>query len=56
MVNPWDIAVDKGIKLTKIRIKHMEKHGMGTEAMKEKSILKKQERHRELEKLKGRFK
>ncbi len=56
MVRPWDEAVLKGIKLTKIRIKHLEKHGMGSEAMKEKNILKKQERHKELQQQQGRFK
>lgn len=55
MVNPWDDAVLRSIKLTKIRIKHLEKHGMGSEAMKEKNILKSQERHKELEMQKGRF-
>ncbi len=56
MVRPWDESVDKGIKITKMRIKHMEKHGMGDSVMQEKAILKKQEHHRQLEKLKGRFK
>ncbi len=44
MVNWWDAQIEKGIKLTKMRIKHCEKHGMGDVAMQEKSILKKQER------------
>ncbi len=48
MVRYWDIQIDKGIALTKMRIKHMEKHGMGASAMLEKNILKKQERHKEL--------
>ncbi len=48
MVKPWSIAIEKGIKLTKERIKHMEKHGNGDVATKEKAILKKQERHKEL--------
>ncbi len=34
----------------------MEINGRGAEAMKEKAILKKQERHKDLEKQKGRFK
>jgi len=46
MVRWWDEQVDKGIILTKLRIKHMEKHGMGAEATKEKSRLQKQERHK----------
>jgi len=48
MVKPWSIAIDKGIKLTEFRIKHMEKHGNGDSAMQEKQILKKQKRHKEL--------
>ncbi len=31
-----------------MRIKHLEKHGEGDTAMKEKQILKKQERHKQL--------
>ncbi len=50
----WSDAIDKGIALTKYRIKHMEKHGVGNTAMKEKEILKRQERHKQVrdEKLK----
>ncbi len=48
MVKPWDIAVAKGIKLTKFRIKHHEKHGDGNCAMEDKQILKKQERAKQL--------
>ncbi len=48
MVRYWDIQIDKAIKLSKIRIKHLEKHGMGNSAMLEKKILQKQERQREL--------
>ncbi len=48
MVRYWDIQIEKGIALTKSRIKHLEKHGMGAEAMLEKTRLKKQERHKEL--------
>ncbi len=48
MVRPWDVAIDKGIKITKYRIKHLEKHGNGDSAMQEKNILKKQERHKQI--------
>ncbi len=48
MVRYWDIQIDKGIKLTKYRIKHCEKHGMGETAMREKAILVKQERHKKV--------
>jgi len=48
MVRYWDIQIEKGIRLTKMRIKHCEKHGMGETAMREKSILQKQERHKKL--------
>jgi len=48
MVKYWDEQIKKGIALTKMRIKHMEKHGMGTNAMQEKARLKKQERKQEL--------
>ncbi len=48
MVRWWDIQIDKGIKLTKMRIKHHEKHGNGDVAQREKQILKKQERHKQL--------
>ncbi len=48
MVRPWDVAIEKGIKITKYRIKHLEKHGNGIGAMEEKNILKKQERHQQL--------
>ncbi len=44
----WDIQIDKGIKLSKSRIKHHEKHGNGDVAMEDKAILKKQERHKQL--------
>ncbi len=50
MVKPWDIAIDKGIAISKYRIKHHEKHGNGQPAMQDKEILKKQERHKELRK------
>ncbi len=48
MVKPWTIAIDKGIEITKYRIKHLEKHGNGEPAMREKQILVKQERHKKL--------
>ncbi len=44
MVKPWEARVEKGIKITKYRIKHLELHGNGDSAMLEKLILKKQER------------
>ncbi len=50
MVRFWDKEIDRAIKLTKFRIKHHEIHGNGDVAMKEKSILKKQERAKELRK------
>ncbi len=49
-MRPWDVAIDKGIKLTKYRIKHLEIHGDGDSAMQEKNILKKQERHKQVRK------
>ncbi len=52
MVKFWDVEIDRAIKITKMRIKHMEKHGMGKNAMQEKEILKKQERNKELRALK----
>ncbi len=48
MVNFWDEQIDKGIALSKARIKHFEKHGIGAEAIKQKKILQQQERHKEL--------
>jgi len=50
MVRFWDIQIDKGIKLTKYRIRHHEIHGNGDVVMIEKQILKKQERHKQLRK------
>ncbi len=52
MVRFWDIQIDKGIAITKMRIKHHEKHGCGENVIHDKSILKKKERHKELRKLK----
>ncbi len=48
MVNWWDAEIEKGIKLTKSRIKHHEYHGDGNVAMEEKAQLKKQERAKQL--------
>ncbi len=48
MVRIWDRDVEKGIALTKMRIKHCEKHGMGDTVIREKNILKKQERHQQV--------
>ncbi len=50
----WKKQREIGIKLTKYRIKHHEEHGDGNVAMDEKSQLKKQERHHQLMKDKGR--
>ncbi len=36
---------ERSIKITKMRIKHHEKHGNGKVAEQDKFILKKQERH-----------
>jgi len=48
MVKPWDEDIIKGIKITKFRIKHHEIHGCGDNTMRDKAILKKQERHKQL--------
>ncbi len=48
MVRYWDVQIDKAIAVTKMRIKHMEKHGMGAMAMQEKQRLVKQIRNKEL--------
>ncbi len=48
MVEPWTDAINKGIKLTKFRIKHHEIHGNGNVVMQEKQILQKQERKKKL--------
>ncbi len=50
MVKYWEKQREIGIKLSKFRIKHLEKHGNGDTVMREKSILKKQERHNDLAK------
>ncbi len=44
-----------GIKNTKMRVAHMEKHGVGDTAIKEKIILKKQERQFQLLKEQGKI-
>ncbi len=48
MVKPKDELLNWSIKNTKMRIKHCEAHGIGDTAMREKFILKKQERLKEL--------
>ncbi len=52
MVMVWVEAENKGIAITKMRIKHHEKHGNGDIVIQEKAILKQQERHKELRKMK----
>jgi len=46
MVKFWDEQLTIAIKKTKRRIKLAEKHGIGEMAMREKSILKLQEKHK----------
>ncbi len=41
----WEVQREIGIKLTKFRIAHHEKHGNGAVAMKEKQQLLRQEKH-----------
>ncbi len=50
MVRWWDIQIDKGIALSKMRIKHHEKHGVGNATIRDKQILEKQERHKKVRK------
>ncbi len=45
MVKPWVEARKKGIKLTKFRIAHHEKHGNGKVAEEEKRQLLRQQKH-----------
>ncbi len=45
MVKWWQKYRDLNIKKTKARIAHMEKHGMGAMAVKEKARLQKMQRH-----------
>ncbi len=44
MVKFWEEEIKKAIKITKRRILHCEKHGIGDNAMKEKVTLQKQEK------------
>jgi len=44
----WEIEENRAIKLTKMRIKHHEKHGCGNSVIKDKETLKLQERHKSL--------
>ncbi len=48
MVRPWDKDIEYAIKTTKFRIKHHEKHGNGDVVIKEKKILQKQERQKQI--------
>jgi len=48
LVEVWTEDILKGIKLTKMRIKHHEKHGCGTNVIADKATLKKQEHHRDV--------
>jgi len=50
MTKWWDKQIDRSIALTKMRIKHCEKHGMGDTVQREKRILQKQERHKQVRK------
>ncbi len=52
MVRWWDVQIEKAIEISKYRIAHHEFHGNGDVAMREKAILKKQERHKQLRKAK----
>ncbi len=53
MVDWWKEQRERSMKITRFRIKHHEKHGNGNVAMQDKEILKKQERHHQLMKDKG---
>jgi len=48
LVEIWTEDIDKGIALTKMRIKHHEKHGCGNNVIADKARLKKQEHHRDV--------
>ncbi len=50
MVRVWDGLIDKSIAITKMRIKHHEKHGCGSNVIADKRCLQKQERHRQVRK------
>jgi len=42
----WEEQIETGIAITKMRIKHHEKHGCGTNVIKDKAKLQKQERYK----------
>jgi len=48
MVRVWDEDINKAIALTKMRIKHHEEHGCGSNVITDKARLQKQERHKKL--------
>ncbi len=48
MVHVKELDLEKAIKLSKMRIKHHEKHGCGNNVINDKACLKKQERKMEL--------
>jgi len=48
LVRIWDLAINNAIATTKMRIKHMEKHGVGDTIIREKRTLEKQLRHKKL--------
>ncbi len=48
MVVYWDVQLKTAIALTKMRIKHHEKHGCGETCMRDKKILEKQIRLQKL--------
>ncbi len=50
MVRWWDPQIDKGIAINKMRIKHHEKHGVGSAVIRDKQMLQKQERHKQVRK------
>ncbi len=56
MVKPKNDLLIWAIKNTKMRIKYIEKHAMGKNAMQEKEVLKRQERKYDLLKQEGKIK
>ncbi len=44
MVKWWDVQLSRSIKITKMRIKHHEKHGVGKAVMEDKARLVIQEK------------
>ncbi len=46
MVKFWEKELNNAIALTQMRIKIMEKHGIGKAAMEEKAILQKQQKRK----------